>query len=168
MDSCTLTESHTYTHKCIWSVVGFITTVVGGSQLRRADCRTQKSPAECKLLQPPQKNRMQGPQETENRALNIHWKDRYWSWSSNTLVTWCRESTPWKRPWCWERLRAGGEGDNDRGWDGWMVSPTQWTWVWVSFGSWWRTGRPGMLQPTGSQRVGHDWATEQQELQFQS
>ena len=50
-----------------------------------------------------------------------------------------------KRPWCCERLRAGGEGD-DRGWDGWVVSPTQWTWVWVNSGSWWWTGRPGVLQ----------------------
>ena len=62
-------------------------------------------------------------------------------------------------PCCWERLRVGGEGD-DRGWDGWMASPTQWTWVWVSSGSWWWTGRPGMLQSMGSQRIGHDWATE--------
>ena len=53
---------------------------------------------------------------------------RCWSWNSNTLATWCEELTHWKRPWCWERLRAGGEGDN-RGWDGWMASPTQWTWV---------------------------------------
>ena len=58
----------------------------------------------------------------------------------------------------WERLKAG-EGDN-RGWDGWMASPTQWTWVWVNSGSWWWTGRPGMLQFMGLQRVGHDWATE--------
>ena len=63
-----------------------------------------------------------------------------------------------KRPWCWERLKAG-EGD-DRGWDGWMASPTQWTWVWVTSRSWWWTGRPGMLRFMGSQRVGHDWATE--------
>ena len=54
---------------------------------------------------------------------------------------------------------GAGEGDN-RGWDGWMVSPTRWTWVWVNSGSWWWTGRPGMLQFMGSQRVGHDWATE--------
>ena len=60
---------------------------------------------------------------------------------------------------CWERLRAGGEGD-DRGWDGWMASPTQWTWVWVDSGSWWWTGRPGMLWFMGSQRVGHDWPTK--------
>ena len=64
-----------------------------------------------------------------------------------------------KRPWCWERLRAGGEGDN-RGWDGWMASPTRWTWVWVDSGNWWWTGRPGVLQSMGSQRVGHDWVTE--------
>ena len=62
-------------------------------------------------------------------------------------------------PWCWERLKAGGEGD-DRGWDGWMASPTQWTWVWVSSGSWWWTGRPGGLQSMGLQRIRHDWATE--------
>ena len=65
----------------------------------------------------------------------------------------------WKRPWCWEKLKAGGEGD-DRGWDGWMASPTRWTWVWVSLGSWWWTGKPGVLQSMGSQRVGHNWATE--------
>ena len=63
------------------------------------------------------------------------------------------------RPWCWERLRAGGKGD-DRGWDGWMASPTRWTWVWVDSGSWWWTGRPDMLWFMGSQRVRRDWATE--------
>ena len=65
----------------------------------------------------------------------------------------------WKRLWSWEGLGARGKGD-DRGWDGWMVSPTQWTWVWVNSGSWWWTGRLGMLQFMGSQRVGHNWATE--------
>ena len=72
-----------------------------------------------------------------------------------------QELTHLKRPWCWERLKAGGEGD-DRGWDGWMASPTQWTWVWVNPGRWWRTGRPCVLQSMGSQRVGYDWATEKQ------
>ena len=67
--------------------------------------------------------------------------------------------THWKRLWCWEGLGAGGEGD-DRGWDGWMASLTRWTWVWVSSGSWWWTGRPGVLRFMGLQRVGHDWATE--------
>ena len=69
------------------------------------------------------------------------------------------ELTHSKRPWCWEGSRAGGEGD-DRGWDGWMASPTRWTWVWVNSGSWWWTGRPGVLWFTGSQRVRHDWASE--------
>ena len=64
-----------------------------------------------------------------------------------------------ERLWCWEGLGAGGEGD-DRGWDGWVASPTQWTWVWVTFGSWWWTGRPGVLRFMGSQRIGHHWATE--------
>ena len=59
----------------------------------------------------------------------------------------------------WEGLGAGGEGD-DRGWDGWMASLTWWTWVSVNSGSWWWTGRPGVLQFMGSQRVGHDWATD--------
>ena len=90
--------------------------------------------------------------------LNIHWKDRCWSWNSNTLVTWYEELTPWKRPWCRERLKAGG-GD-DRGWDEWMASLIRWMWVWASSGRLWRTGKPGVLQSMGSQRVGHDWATE--------
>ena len=92
-------------------------------------------------------------------VLGVHWKDWCWSWNSNTLATWCEELTHLKRHWCWERLRAGGEWDN-RGWDGWMASPTQWTWVWVNSGSWWWTGRPGILRFMGSQRVGHDWVTE--------
>ena len=71
----------------------------------------------------------------------------------------CKELTHWKRPWCWEGLGAAGEGD-DRGWDGWMVSPTRCTWVWVNSGSWWWTGRPGVLRFMGLQRVGHEWATE--------
>ena len=61
--------------------------------------------------------------------------------------------------WCWERLNTGGEG-NDRGWDGWMASLTRRTWVWASSGRWWWTGKPGLLQSMGSQRVGHDWMTE--------
>ena len=89
----------------------------------------------------------------------IHWKDWCWDWSSNTLATWCEELTHWERPSCWERLRAGGEGD-DRRWDGWMASQTQWTWVWVDSRSWWWTGSPGVLRFMGLQRVRHDWATE--------
>ena len=87
-------------------------------------------------------------------VLGVHWKDWCWSWNSNTLATSCEELTHWKRPWCWEGLEAGGEGDR-RGWDGWMTSPTQGPWVWVNSGSWWWTGRPGVLRFMGSQRVGH-------------
>ena len=81
-------------------------------------------------------------------VLNILWKDWCWSWNSSTLTTSCEELTHLKRPWCWERLKAGGEEDN-RGWDGWMASPTWWAWVYVNSGSWWWTGRPGMLQSMG-------------------
>ena len=76
---------------------------------------------------------------------------------AETPILWhlMQELTDLKRPWCWEILRAGGEGD-DRGWDGWMASLTQWTWVWVNSRSWWWTGRPGVLRFMQSQRVGHD------------
>ena len=89
----------------------------------------------------------------------VLWKDWCWGSNSNILATWCEELIHWKRPWCWERLKSGGEGDN-RGWDGWMASLTQWTWVWVNSRSWRWTGRPGMLQSMGWQRVVHDWKTE--------
>ena len=75
---------------------------------------------------------------------NIHWQDWCWSGNSNTLATWYEEMIHWNSLWCWERLKAGREGD-DREWDGWMASPTQWTWVWISFGCWWWTGKPGVL-----------------------
>ena len=76
-----------------------------------------------------------------------------------SLVSWCEELTHLKIPWCWKRLKDRGEGD-DRGWDNWMASPTQWTWVWVNSRSWWWTGRLGVLWSMGLQRVGHDWVTE--------
>ena len=113
--------------------------------------KTLESPLDCKEIQP------------------VHPKgDHFWVFIGRTDV---EAETPilgppdaksWlilKRPWCWERLRAAGEGD-DRGWDGWMASLTQWTWVWVNSGSWWWTGRPAMLRFIGSQRVGQDWVTE--------
>ena len=114
--------------------------------------KTPESPLDCKEIQPvnPKGNQSQ---------IYIHWKDRCWSWNSNTLATSSEELTYWKRPWSRERLRAGGEGDDTR-WDGWMASPTRWTWVWASSGKWWWTGKPGVLRSMGSQRVGHDWATE--------
>ena len=92
-------------------------------------------------------------------VLNIHWKDWCWSWNSNTLATWYEELTHLKRPWCWERFKAGGEGDT-RGWDGWMASPTQWTRIWVNSRSWWWTRKHDMLQFMGlqSQTQLSNWA----------
>ena len=81
---------------------------------------------------------------------------------AETPILWPPDVKNWlirKDPDAWERLKAGREGD-DRGWDGWMASLTRWTWVRVNSGSWWWTGRPGVLRFMGSQRVGHDWATE--------
>ena len=83
-------------------------------------------------------------------VLNVHWKDWCWSWNSNNLATRCEELTHLKRPWCWERLKA--EGD-DRGWDGWIASPTQWTWASVSSESWWWIRRPGVLQSMGHKEL---------------
>ena len=95
-----------------------------------------------------------------NQSWIFIWRtDWCWSWNSNTLATWCEELTHLKWSWCWERLKVGEEGDN-REWDGWMASLNQWTLVWVNCGTWLRTGRSGMLQSMGSQRVRQDWATE--------
>ena len=96
-------------------------------------------------------------QSYRKSVLNIHWKDGCWSCNSNTLDTRWEGLTDLKRSWCWERLKAG---EGMTGWDGWMASPTRWTWVWVNSVSWWWSGRPGVLQFMGLQRVGHDWATE--------
>ena len=112
-----------------------------------------------KLLRIPWTARRSNQSILKEISPAIHWKDWGWNWSLNTLATWCKEVTPWKRPWFWERLKAGEEGD-DRGWDGWMASPTRRTWVWATSRSWWWTGKPGMLQSMGLQRVGFDWATE--------
>ena len=112
--------------------------------------KTLESPLDCKEIQPVH------PKGDQSWCL---WKNWCWSWNSNTLATSCEKLTHWKRPWRWEGLGAGGEGD-DRGWDGWMASPTRWVWVWVDSWSWWWTGRPGVLLFMGLKRVGHDWATE--------
>ena len=113
--------------------------------------RRLKSPLVCEEIQPVHPKGHQS-------CIFIE-RNSFWSWNSNTLATWCEELTPLKRSWCWERLKPGKEGD-DRGWDGWMASPTQWMWIWISSRSWWWTGKPSMLQSTGLQRVGHNWATE--------
>ena len=110
--------------------------------------KTLESPLDCKEIQP------------------VHPKgDKSWVFigrtdaKAETPIFWPPDAKSWLLLWCWEGLGSGGEGD-DRGWDGWMASPTRWTWVWVNAGSWWWTGRPDVLQFMGSQRVGHDWATE--------
>ena len=111
-----------------------------------------------RLLRVPWTARRSNQSILKESVLNIHWKDWCWSWNSNTLATCCEKLTHLERPWCWERLKVGGEGD-DRGWDGWMVSPARWTWVWVNSGSWWWTGKSGVLQSMGLQRAGQGWAT---------
>ena len=115
--------------------------------------KSLESPLDCKEIQPvhPKGNQSWifiGRTEAEVETPIL--------WS---LATWCKELTHLKRPWCWERLKAGREGD-DRGWDGWMASLTQWTRIWVNSGSWWWTGRPGVLKSMGSQRVRPNWVTE--------
>ena len=91
-------------------------------------------------------------------ALGVLWKEWCSSWNSSTLGTSCEELTHWKRLWFWEGLRARGEGD-DRGWDVWMASLTQWTWVWVTPGVGDGQGGLACCDSLGC-RVGHDWATE--------
>ena len=106
------------------------------------------------------------PSESKS-VLNIHWKDWCWIWNSNILATCCKELTHLKRPWCWKRLKAGGEGD-DRGWDGWVASLTQWTWVWVNSGSWWWTGRPGVHGVAKSRTWLSDWTDYGSQPQIQA
>ena len=112
--------------------------------------KTLESPLNCKEIQPAHS---EGDQPWDFFGRNDA--------KAATPVLWPphAELTHWKRLWCWEGFGAGGEGD-DRGWDGWMASRTRWTWVWVNSGSWWWTGSPGVLRFMGSQRVGHNWATE--------
>ena len=110
-----------------------------------------ESPLDCKEIQPVQPK---GDQPWDFFGSNDA--------EAGTPILWPPHEKSWligKRLWCCEGLGAGGEGD-DRGWDGWMASPTPWTWVWVNSRSGWWTGRPGVLQFMGSQTVGHDWATE--------
>ena len=116
--------------------------------------KTLESPLDCTEIQP------------------VHPKgDQSWVFigrtdaEAETPILWPPHAKSWLigKPWCWEGLGAGGEGD-DRGWDGWMASPTWWIWVWVNFGSWCGTGRPGMLRFMELQRVGYNWVTELTEL----
>ena len=137
-----LKESWAQKNWCIWTVI-----------LEK----TLESPLKCKESQPihPKGNQpwmFTGRTDAETEGLMLKLKLQYFG----HLVG--RDGSS-ERPWCWERLRAGGEG-SDRGWDGWMASPAQWTWVWVNSRSWWRTGKPCVLPSIGSQRVWDDWATQ--------
>ena len=108
------------------------------------------SPLDCKEIQPVHPKGNQSWMFIEGLMLKLKLQSfGHLMWRADSL----------ERPWCWEGLGAGGEGD-DRGWDGWLASPTRWTWVWVNSRSWWWIGRPGVLWFMGSQRVRHDWATE--------
>ena len=146
--SCGFSNSHVWMweldHKESWALKNWcLWTVVLE--------KTLESPLDCKEIQPVH------PKENESWIF-IRRTDVEAEAPVNTLATWCEELTHWKRPWCWERLKVGGEGD-DGGWDGWMASPIRKIWVWASSGSWWWTRRPGTLQFMGLQSVGHDWAT---------
>ena len=112
--------------------------------------KTLESPLDCKEIQPVHS---EGDQSWDFFGRNDA--------KAEIPVLWPPHVKGWLtgKDWCWEGLGAGGEGD-DRGWDGWMASLTRWTWVWVNSGSWWWTGRPGVLGFMGSPRVGHNWATE--------
>ena len=85
-------------------------------------------------------------------VLGVHWKDWCWSWNSNTLATWCKELTQWTGPWCWERLKVRGKGNN-RGWDGWMALPTRWISVWACSGSCWGQGSLAFCSPWGRKEL---------------
>ena len=113
--------------------------------------KTLESPLDCKVIQP--------VHSKGNQSWVFIGRTDAEAETPNTLATSWEELTHWKRPWCWEGLGAGGEGDN-RGWDGWTASPTRCTWVWVNSGRSWWIGRPGVLRFMGSKRVGHDWATD--------
>ena len=113
--------------------------------------KTLESPLDCKEIQ------RVSPEGNQSWIFNARTDAE-----AETPILWPPDAKNWlfgKRLWCWKRLKAGGEGDN-RGWDGWMASPTWWTWVWASSGSWWWTRKPGTLQSTVSQRVGHYWVTQ--------
>ena len=112
--------------------------------------KTLESPLDCKEIQPVHS---EGDQPWDFYGRNDA--------KAETPVLWPPHVKTWLigKDWCWEGLGAGGKGDN-RGWDGWMASLTRWIWVWVNSGSWWWTGRSGMLRFMGSQRVGCDWVTE--------
>ena len=120
--------------------------------IKKAEClRTNASELWCwrRLLRVPWIARISASPSKRKSFLNIHWKDWCWNWNSNTLATWWKNWLIGKDP---DAGRDWGQEEKGTtGWDGWMASLTRWTWVWVKSGSWWWTGRPGMLQSRSSQ-----------------
>ena len=116
--------------------------------------KTLENPLDCKEIKPVNPKR--------KSTLNIHRKDWCWSWSSNTLATWCKELTHWKRPWSWERLRVGGEGAAGDEMVGWQHQLNGHEFEQTPRDSEWITGKPSVQQFMGLQTVRHDLATEQQ------
>ena len=134
--------------------------------VKKAECRridTLELQCWKRLLSVPWTARRSNQSILKEISPGFHWKDWCWSWNSNTSANSCEELTLWQRLWCWEVLGAGGEGE-DRGWDGWMASPTRRIWIWVNSGSWWWTGRPGMLQFLRSQS--RTWLSNWSELNW--
>ena len=152
-------QRHYFTNKDL-SSQSYSPVVMYGCEswiIKKAECRrTDAFELWCwrRLLRIPWTARRSNQLILKEISLNIHWKDWCWSLNSNTLATWCKELTHWKRPWCWERLKAEGEEDDRRWMAGWMASLTRWTWVWASSRSWWWTGKPGLLQSMELWRFG--------------
>ena len=119
-------QSYGFSSSHVWMLRAGLWRKLSAEELMLLNCSVGEDSGESLGLQGNQTS-----QSLRKSVLNIHWKDWCWSWNSNTLATWCEELTHWKRSWCWARLRAGREG-GDRGWDGWMALPTEWTWVWAS------------------------------------
>ena len=152
------------TKVCLAKAMVFPVIMYGceGWTIKKAECwRTDAFELWCwrRLLRVPWTARRSNQFILKEISPGLLWKDWCWSWNSNTLATWCKELTHLRRPRCWERLRAGGEGD-DRGWDGWMASPTQWTMDLGGLQELVMDKEAWCAVVHGVPRVGHDWATE--------
>ena len=145
-------------HFCVWSCIPVVSVERDVFHIQQLLLPSRSSWE--RFLRVPWTARRSNQSVLKGIILNMHWKDWCRSWSYNTLTIWCEELIHQKRPQCWERLKAGREGDG-RGWNGWTASPTQWKWVWASSGNRWSTGRPGVLKSMGLQRVRHDRETEE-------
>ena len=156
-DTCVLCTL--YTKVCMVKAMVFLVVMYRCKSwtIKKAECwgtdvfklwcwRRLKSPLDCKEI----------IRVNPKSTLNIHRKDWCWSWSSNNLATRCEQLTHWKRPWCWEKPKAEGE-EGDRGWEGWIASPIQWTWTWANSRRWWGTGRSGVLQSMGVKESDMTW-----------